>query len=149
MAYRSVFLLKIAYIKHEYGPSAAEYFRSHPFCEDCEEKRLACLTIHHVNGKKEEVFRTLCFNCHMLTHATRSKSETYEDYLQLVEKQNKVKNDRFERDKKIIEFLKEGWSLREIESKTGVGYVTVFGISKKYNIRSKHINQFKKTGREW
>lgn len=149
MAYRSIFLLKIAYIKNRYGQEATDYFISHPFCENCPEKRLACLTIHHVNGKRYKVYKTLCFNCHIIVHATRSKSETYDDYLKLVQKQNEEKRQRQVRDKKIIKLIKQGLSLREIAPLVNVSHVIVHEVSRKYNVRSRHVNQFVKEGRNW
>ena len=141
MAIRNPFLYKIAYIKNNYGQAAYDYFVSHTACESCGEERLACLTIHHLYGKNIEKFKTLCANCHAVVHATRLKSMTHKDHLKIVEIKQEEKHRRDERNQKIIKMIDKGLSLREVAKKTGVSHVTVYEVSRKFNIRSKHKNQ--------
>jgi hypothetical protein len=80
MATKNPFRIKINSIKYHYGQRAADHFEANPFCLTCREKRIACLSVHHVHGKAVDVFETLCANCHLLHHAKRTRNYTYEDY---------------------------------------------------------------------
>jgi DNA invertase Pin-like site-specific DNA recombinase len=87
-----------------------------PFCERCPEKRLVCLSIHHVHGKQEDVFETLCHNCHAAEHAGNSGTITMEDELKWVEEKKKKEEEQKERNNKIIKLSSEGLSIKDIAS---------------------------------
>lgn len=69
------FVSKISWIKAKHGAAAKEYFLTHLECEDCEENRLACLSVHHVHGKSYDIFEVLCRNCHALRHGGYATAE--------------------------------------------------------------------------
>jgi hypothetical protein len=73
---RRVLSNKLGWIKKRYGAEARSHFEQNPLCEVCFEKRLACLAIHHIEGKNVESFRTLCHNCHAVEHGSEF---TFED----------------------------------------------------------------------
>src|SRR5690348_1297669 len=75
---------KLRHLKKRYGGVAKEYFLAHPYCERCGNRFLACLGIHHKEGKKKQFFETLCANCHAIHH---SAPYTFED----VERERKIK----------------------------------------------------------
>lgn len=85
-----------------------------PFCERCPEKRLVCLSIHHVHGKQEDVFETLCHNCHASYHAADSGNITYEEELAWIEQQRVLQSQREEKRQKILKLKEEGWSIQQI-----------------------------------
>lgn len=140
MAYKSVFLKKCSYIKANYGIEAVEHFKKYPYCQRCPEKRLACLTIHHMHGKKVKKFKTLCFNDHVLGHAHKAGEATYESELAWVMKQKERKIEKRGRDKKIIRLTEIGKSLREIADELGISHVAVWRVTKKNGIVSGRKN---------
>lgn len=59
---------KLSNAKRNFGELARDYLAAHPTCERCGEDRLACLAIHHRNGKEHDDFEVLCHNCHSVEH---------------------------------------------------------------------------------
>ena len=127
------FLRKWHDLKYLYGPEAAEYFKCNPRCQNCPERRIAALTVHHTKGKAFNEFETLCFNCHMIHHA-KNKTFTYEDHLKFV--QSKVDKPKIyqERYEKITARWKELKSARLTGEEFGISHTAVFYALKKCGI---------------
>ena len=122
---KNPFLLKLKDLRYNYGPEEANYFESHPYCESCPEQRLAALTIHHVHGRKQKIFKILCFNCHMTLHATKYEGWTYDDYKIFVAKKLQRDEERSQRNLKFWHYHKRGLSLRAIGRIFSVSHITV------------------------
>ena len=113
IATKSPLLRKLKDIRYNYGDEAVEYFKNFHYCEKCGEKRLVCLCVHHVHGKQENVFETLCHNCHMALHAKRG-DVTYEtelDWFRYKEEQSNIKK---QRDDRINQLIVLGFTNKEI-----------------------------------
>jgi len=67
---------KLAWLRNRYGVAAMEYFMANHSCEVCGELRLACLSIHHTDGKQVDRFKTLCHNCHAVSHSSEHTFES-------------------------------------------------------------------------
>ena len=140
MTVRSVFKKKRSDIRFKYGEKAAKHFEKNYYCEICHENRFACLTIHHTEGKKVDKFQTLCFNCHMITHAPKSGEMTMAHEHSLEAEKVKKKATMLIRDNKIFQFFGRGLSLREIGKQVGVGHNTVRVVLLKFGVKSKLKN---------
>ena len=106
-------------LKYLYGIEAADYFKAHPACQHCPEKRIATLTVHHTKGRQINEFETLCFNCHMIHHA-KHKTFTYEDHLKFVDKKQDRLNETQEMYDKMAKRYSELKSLRLTAKEFGV-----------------------------
>lgn len=124
MASQNPFVLKVCNIRYNYGDSASEYFKNNPVCERCGEERITILNVHHLLGKNIEIFKVLCFNCHMLEHSS-NPNYTYKDYLE----ENKIRDGiceiRKERNERIVILHKSGLSLRKIGVQEGISHLRV------------------------
>lgn len=106
---------KIKDIRYKYGKSAVEHFLKFPFCQNCLDERLITLNIHHVLGKNHEVYKTLCFNCHMIEHNREYANETLAScQKKQSEKLNKNKQQGEEKDTGILALLNKGIPIRRI-----------------------------------
>ena len=82
---------KLTWLKINYGEEARQHFIENHVCARCGEDRLACLSVHHSEGKTTKKFVTLCMNCHAIEHSSedtfedgmtgRTKGKLYEDSL--------------------------------------------------------------------
>jgi hypothetical protein len=132
MPSKNPFTRKLHDLRYLYGAAAAWYFRQHPVCEHCGEKRIAVLTLHHLYGKAVNIFRTLCFNCHMAVHSD-SPAYTNQDYLDHL---RAAKDDQDARDIRKIRILKsreDGLSLRAIGVIEKISHVRVGHILRETN----------------
>lgn len=122
---KSPFKRKLTGIRYLYGDSAAKYFERHPQCETCGEKRIPCLNVHHEHGKKVDLFKTLCANCHAIYHArsghfTVEHEKTFEQGKAAISRALKIRNTQ------IVLAYKQGKSLRQIAGLFGISHVAVF-----------------------
>lgn len=130
---KSCFKRKLADIKHRYGNEAVKHFVSFPYCENCGEKRIVCLAIHHIKGKKINEFQTLCLNCHIFVHSPKCKNFTYENEVKLEKQKEQKKLYISIRNSKIISMTKkEHKSTRQIAKEIGLSHVTVWNIIQQY-----------------
>ena len=99
---------KMTRIKAAHGSKALAHFINNNICELCGEDRVACLEIHHTHGKKREVFKTLCSNCHVLEHTTKKyKKLTFKIAVSAVKKSTKKALKKIEIYKTVIELIKK------------------------------------------
>lgn len=123
---------KLTGLRHNYGNAAADYFLVNPRCEDCGEDRIVVLTIHHLHGKKVDEFRTLCFNCHMLTHS-KHKNYTYDDHVKHLEQKEAKKRIATGRQMRMVKMRDEGMSLRDIAKQMHISHIAVKNTLDKYS----------------
>ena len=135
MIKKDPFLRKISDLRCRYGDTEANHFLKNPHCFHGKEKRMAALTVHHVDGvKNSDVVITLCFNCHMVVHAPLTGGFTYADHLLRVQNANKIKSNR----KKFHRSLFKAWqkcnNTRQVGREFGVSHVTVRNVIKSFSI---------------
>lgn len=128
MATNNPWLLKLRDIKYNHGEKAKQHFIENSVCKTCCEDKIACLTTHHVYGKAHEVFETLCYNCHMLLHATKTKNYTAQQYKQYVFKCSMILEKRNQRDTAILDLLNKGMLQAEISQELGITIATIKGV---------------------
>lgn len=130
MATKDPLKRKLHDIKHKYGQGAVLYFIKNPTCERCLEARLVTLSIHHVKGKSIDEFETLCFNCHMLLHSTRSGEATFKSCMSKEEGRREVRKEKLKAKTELaISLIAEGEPLRSIRQKVGGTYLFVKRIA--------------------
>lgn len=122
---KDFFKRKLSDLRHVYGHAEAKHFAENPFCENCDEKRIAVLTVHHTHGRKRSDVQTLCFNCHMIVHSPKSGAFTYADHLEFEKQKSAKKNLARLRDKIWIKELRSGKSQREVGRLYGVSHNTI------------------------
>lgn len=134
---------KMKDIRYNYGALAAEHFWRYPYCEDCGDKRLVILTLHHTHGKKVNKFETLCFNCHMIVHNKKNENATYENCLIIQEKREE---ERKEKNQRILQSLNKGMTIRSIIRKEHSSMDRVRKVLKENGFETiPRIGYFKKT----
>ncbi len=122
--YTNKLLKKYSYIRHHHGKEAAQYFAAHPVCEKCGEARLACLSVHHVNGRRQKVFKTLCFNDHMLHHANDATYTASMGEAELDDKELEL-TERANNDAKIAGLVDSGMTIVAVGKLLGIPRSTV------------------------
>ena len=133
---------KMKDIRYNYGNAAAEHFWENPRCQDCGDKRLVVLTLHHTHGRKIDKFQTLCFNCHMVVHNKKNEFETYESCKLKIEDRE---TDRDEKNERILQCLNRGITIRGIIRKEHTSMDRVRKILKENGFETKpRIGYFKK-----
>lgn len=128
MASDNPWLLKLRDIKYNHGEKAKQHFIENSVCKTCGEDKIACLTTHHVYGKAHEVFETLCYNCHMLLHATKTRDYTAQQYKQYVFKRSMMLEKLRTRDAHILECINKGMTHLEVSQELAIPISTVKGV---------------------
>jgi len=116
--------MKLIGLRFNYGQAAHDHFAEFPSCQDCGEKRIAVLTVHHIHGRKVDIFRTLCFNCHMLEHSS-TPDFTYADHQKHLRKKELARQALEARTDEMVKLKKKGLSLRAIGRELKVCHVSV------------------------
>jgi hypothetical protein len=114
MTTKNVYRRNLKDIRYKYGESAVDYFKLHPQCEVCGERRLVLLCIHHPEGKEIGEFKTLFHNFHMIEHNPYVADETYESYM---ERQEVLMKEKQEKDQVILSMMNEQIPIRNIITK--------------------------------
>lgn len=138
---KSLYKRKIKDIRYQYGESAVKYFQKHPYCEECDEKRLILLCIHHLEGKKKNKFKTVCHNCHMLEHHPEASDETYEKYLAAESAKAKKSQNK---DNEILRMMNKQISIREIIAKAHTCLSRIRRVAKKSGFVIYHRKGYEK-----
>ena len=133
---------KMKDIKYNYGEAAAEHFWKHPHCEDCGDKRLVVLTLHHTHGRKVDKFQTLCFNCHMVVHNKKNEYQTFEICKSIIDERE---TNREEKNQRILDCLNKGMTIRSIIRKENSSMDRVRSILKENGFETiPRVGYFKK-----
>jgi hypothetical protein len=136
---------KIKDIRYKYGESAVKYFIKYPTCEICDENRLIVLNIHHIEGKKIDKFKTLCFNCHMIEHYEERSKDTYNSCIEKCKTNEMNKKNKHE---KILQLLNDYVPIRNIVKYEKTSVRTINQVMKKNDFISIPCKGYKKINGE-